>query len=247
MRADDPGCPGRTPTRPAPARRQTTEALSLAALLQRSPLLSVLDAYDAEALACHTRKRLVSRHTVLLRQGERGRHLWLQLSGQSHSFRADDRDREVILDLHGPGAFFGAESLIDGGPHPSSLRTDEDCDFLEIPGGALAGILARHPGLAMTLTLHLNERLRRCHRRIASLAHQEVGERLLDRLSDLAEHGPEGLVLRRALPRQHLARMIGASREMVSRTMKQLEITRAIEVRDDGSIRLNRPPDGSAA
>lgn len=246
MRADDPGCPGRTPTRPAPARRQTTEALSLAALLQRSPLLSTLDAYDAEALACHSRKRAVPRHTVLVRQGERGRHLWLQLNGQSHSFRADERDREVILDLHGPGAFFGAESLIDGGPHPSSLRTDEDCDFLEIAGGALAGVLARHPGLAMALTLHLNERLRRCYTRIASLAHQEVGERLLDRLTDLAEEGPDGLVLRRVLPRQHLARMIGASREMVSRTMKQLALARAIDVRDDGSIRLNHPPTAPA-
>ena len=78
--------------------------------------------------------------------------------------------------------------------------------------------------------------------RIASLAHQEVGERLLDRLADLAEAGPDGLVLRRNLPRQHLARMIGASREMVSRTMKQLALARAIDVLDDGSIRLNRPP-----
>ncbi len=247
MRADDPGCPGRTPTRPAPARRQTTEALSLATLLRRSPLLSVLDAPDAEALARHSRKRVVPRHTVLLRQGERGRLLWLQLNGQSHSYRVDERSREVILDLHGPGAFFGAESLIDGGPHPSSLRTDEDCDFIEIAGGALASVLARHPGLAMALTVHLNERLRRCHGRIASLAHQEVGQRLLDRLAELAESEADGLVLRRSLPRQHLARMVGASREMVSRTMKQLETARAIEVREDGSIRLTRPSPGPTA
>ena len=45
-------------------------------------------------------------------------------------------------------------------------------------------------------------------------------------------------VIKNKLPRQDIAKMIGASREMVSRVMKGLEVSGYIEIRDDGSTVL---------
>jgi CRP-like cAMP-binding protein len=45
-------------------------------------------------------------------------------------------------------------------------------------------------------------------------------------------------VIKSKLPRQDIAKMIGASREMVSRVMKDLETEGYIEVLDDGVIVL---------
>ncbi|MBQ9577920.1 MAG: helix-turn-helix domain-containing protein, partial [Ottowia sp.] len=44
------------------------------------------------------------------------------------------------------------------------------------------------------------------------------------------------LVVREKLSRQDIAKMVGASREMVSRVMKDLEERGLIETQEDGSI-----------
>jgi len=46
--------------------------------------------------------------------------------------------------------------------------------------------------------------------------------------------------------RQDLAKMVGASREMVSRVMKDLEDRGFVEVREDGSLLLHEEKDAEA-
>lgn len=219
------------------------EAVSVAQLLLRLPLFAALDKHAAMALSAQCHKQRHARGDLIQHQSARARALLVLLSGRAHSFRTDDRGREVIIDLLRPGDQLGAEGLIDGQPHSASVRCEDDCDLLVIPGGAFAACLASHPALAEAVLSLLVNRLRGAYRRIASLAHHEVGDRLLQRLIDLAEPDGDQLVLRERIARQDLAKMIGASREMVSRTMKELESARTIQVRPDGTIRLFLPAD----
>ena len=141
-------------------------------------------------------------------------------------------------DLIRTGDPIGDLSLIDGQPNSCSVRCEDDCDLLELPGSAFALCLARHPAMAQSVLMTLSTRVRGAYRRVASLAHHDVGERLLQRLIALAVREGDELVLRERVARQDLAKMIGASREMVSRTMKELELARTIRHRPDGSIVL---------
>lgn len=216
------------------------ESVSLAQLLRRLPLFASLDETSASELARHCSKRRVARNELIQAQGARSADLGVLLSGRAHSFRTDPRGREVIIDLIRVGDPLGDLSLIDGQPHSCSIRSEDDCDLLVMPGHVFAITLAHRAQVAQVLLLHLTQRVRAAHRRIASLAHQDVGERLLQRLLDLSVPDGDEWVLRERIARQDLAKMIGASREMVSRTMKELETARTIRYRADGSIVLRR-------
>jgi CRP-like cAMP-binding protein len=81
----------------------------------------------------------------------------------------------------------------------------------------------------------LVQRVRQADRKIQSLALSDVYGRVATALLDMAEAPASGpMVIRERVSRQDLAKMIGASREMVSRVMKEFEKTGFIEVGEEG-------------
>ena len=65
----------------------------------------------------------------------------------------------------------------------------------------------------------------------------DVYGRVARALLEFAAEGPEGeLLIRERISRQDIAKMVGASREMVSRVMKDLEERGFIETQDNGAI-----------
>jgi CRP/FNR family cyclic AMP-dependent transcriptional regulator len=77
----------------------------------------------------------------------------------------------------------------------------------------------------------LVKRLREADRKIGSLALLDVYGRVARLLLDMAENVDGEKVVTKRLPKQDIAKMIGASREMVSRVMKDLQTSGYIEIR----------------
>jgi CRP/FNR family cyclic AMP-dependent transcriptional regulator len=77
----------------------------------------------------------------------------------------------------------------------------------------------------------LVRRLREADRKIGSLALLDVYGRVARLLLDMAENVDGERVVTKRLPKQDIAKMIGASREMVSRVMKDLQTSGYIEVK----------------
>jgi CRP/FNR family cyclic AMP-dependent transcriptional regulator len=84
----------------------------------------------------------------------------------------------------------------------------------------------------------LVKRLREADKKIGSLALMDVYGRVARLLMEMAETVDGQRVVTKKLPKQDIAKMIGASREMVSRVMKDLQTSGHIEVRA-GSIFLH--------
>jgi len=83
----------------------------------------------------------------------------------------------------------------------------------------------------------VQQRLRHADRQIESLALMDVYGRVARTLLEFASVGRDGqLSIREKISRQDVAKMVGASREMVSRVMKDLEERGFIETREDGSM-----------
>lgn len=90
--------------------------------------------------------------------------------------------------------------------------------------------------MAYAVMKGLVQRLRHADRKIESLALMDVYGRVARALLEFAQPNKDDeLVIRDRVSRQDVAKMIGASREMVSRVMKDLEDRGFIELRDDGS------------
>ena len=100
-----------------------------------------------------------------------------------------------------------------------------------------ARCLPENSSMSYAIMKGLVQRLRQADRKIESLALMDVYGRVARALLEFAQPDREGLMtIRERISRQDIAKMVGASREMVSRVMKDLEDRGFIETREDGSM-----------
>jgi CRP/FNR family cyclic AMP-dependent transcriptional regulator len=151
---------------------------------------------------------------------------------------SDEEGREVILSILGPGDFFGEMGLIDGSPRSADVVAAESCEMLVISKADFRRCLQENFEVAFNIMKRLVERLREADRKIESLALMDVYGRVAKLLLEVSEVQAGRRVIPRRLTKQDIAKMIGASREMVSRVMKDLEASGYIHV-DDGLIVLD--------
>ncbi|MDB4912642.1 MAG: Crp family transcriptional regulator, partial [Gemmatimonadetes bacterium] len=86
-----------------------------------------------------------------------------------------------------------------------------------------------NPSVAWALLCELSHRLRRADEKIGGLVLLDVPGRIARLLLDLSIEGG-GVTIEKTLTHQTIAQMIGASRETVSRSMKEFQKTGLIRV-----------------
>lgn len=210
-------------------------------LLRRVPLFSQLTAAQSEILGNAVIKRRFKRGEALVEQGLKANALYILLTGRARVVSSDSRGREVILATLGPGDHLGEMSIIDNNPHSATVRAEVQTDVLQLNRAEFTRCLADNSSIAMAVMRGLVKRLRHADRKIESLALLDVYGRVAHALLDLAHQDGHGvLVVNDKISRQDLAKMVGASREMVSRVMKDIEARGLIETRADGSTMLRQ-------
>ena len=116
------------------------------------------------------------------------------------------------------------------------MVTLEPCELICISKADFKRCLADNFEMAMTVMRGLVKRLRDADNLIGSLALLDVYGRVARLLLETAELIDGEKVVTKKLSKQDIARMIGASREMVSRVMKHLQSAGYIEIRGDNIV-----------
>ncbi|CAN5699066.1 Crp/Fnr family transcriptional regulator [soil metagenome] len=211
--------------------------LSNLELLRRVPLFAMLTSVQAEAVSEAVIKRRFKRGELIVEQGKKSNALFIVLTGRARVLTADARGREVILATMQPGDYIGEMSLIDNEPHSASVRAEVQTDVLVLGRTEFARCLPENSSMAYAVMKGLVQRLRHADRKIESLALMDVYGRVARALLEFAVPDKDGqLFIRDKISRQDIAKMVGASREMVSRVMKDLEERGFIETRENGSM-----------
>ena len=192
-------------------------------ILKTVPLFSSLSDEQLRVLQPCVQQRSYPRNSFILRAGEETDALYIILSGRVKVLIPDEQGREVILAVMGPNEFFGEMGLLDDQPRSASVETLEACQMLRFSKAGFMGCLKDNFDLAMIIIRNLVKRLRDADRKIESLALIDVYGRVARLLLDQAEEIDGTWIVRSAPPKQEIARMIGASREMVSRVVKDLQ------------------------
>jgi CRP/FNR family cyclic AMP-dependent transcriptional regulator len=208
------------------------------AFLKRVALFSGLTDSQIERLAAGSVRRSFPKGRTIVAEGEPSQSLYVLLSGRAKVQRSDTEGKEVILAVLGPGECFGEMSLIDDAPRSASVITIESCDFMSINKESFKAILLSSPEICMRIMKGLVKRLREADKKIETLALLDVYGRVARVLLDFSEQVGTDRVVRNKLPRQEIAKMIGASREMVSRVMKGLEVEGYIVPMPEGKLML---------
>lgn len=208
-------------------------------LIRRVPLFTTLSDQHAESMANAVVKRRYKRGELLVEQGKKTNTLYILLAGRARVLTSHTGGREVILATMGQGDYIGEMSLIDDEPHSATVRAEMQTDVLLLSNGEFARCMPDQGTVAYAVLRGLTKRLRLADRNIQSLALMDVYGRVARVLLDSAMPDLNGqLMIREKISRQDIAKMVGASREMVSRVMKDLEQSGFIERLEQGSIHI---------
>lgn len=210
-------------------------------VLKSVPLFREVSEADLRAIADLVRERRQPKGSLILTQGDEGEALFLIRSGQVKVTIVAEDGREVILSVLGPGSFFGEMALIDDEPRSAHVFAMQESVLLVLRREDFRARLARSPELAIALLRELSRRLRRADDTITSLMLLDVSGRVAHLLLELAreEGGDQNTVITRRLTHAAIGQMVGASRETVSRTMRNLVLRNVVAVSRKGITLLD--------
>lgn len=210
----------------------TTPESRLHAALHQRDIADVLESADWAELSARARLQDVPAGETLYHEGENIVFLPFLLSGEVKLIKAGPQGREYVLHLLRSGAFCDAAALYYTGGVPTSAVMVTGGRVLWLEKGTLLRCLGRNPALAAYLLSVLSNRQRLFINKIVSSqgvisVSRRVAAWLLHRSK--MEKSPS---LQLSGTRELLARLLGVSRESLSRELNGL--ARA------GVIRLER-------
>jgi CRP/FNR family cyclic AMP-dependent transcriptional regulator len=207
-----------------------------------SPIFGAIDETRARTLFGDFQRRLYPKQSYVINEGDNSDYFYVLLSGKIKIVMTDDSGREVILAILGNGEHFGEFSLIDQQPRSASAVTMEESVLLLVTRDRFRDCLLKNPALAEQFMARLTHRLRAADRKIEGLALHDVYSRIARTLAELATEQDGKLVLPQKLTHQDLAHMVGASREMVTRILRDLTTGGYISIENRAITLLKKLP-----
>ena len=204
-------------------------------LLRNVPLFSMLPEDQLTVLTKVVRRSSFSRGATIVAAGDVTDSLYVVISGRFKVIIGDKTGREIILAMLGPGEYFGEMVPIDDNPRSASVIAMEPGDLLVLSKQEFRRCLQDNFEMAMTMLRCAIQRLREADRKIGRLALMDVYGRVAGHLLEMSETIDGQHVIARKIVKQQMADMIGASREMVGRAMKDLQAGGFIEVRGNST------------
>lgn len=210
-------------------------------LTDKLPCFEGLGDAELHALLGHSTVRTLPKNTILVAEGDETDAVHLILTGRVKIFLSDAAGKEVVINVQGPGEYFGEMSLEPGG-RSASVMTLEPCRIAAVKMGAFRAFLLEHPEFQQGLVRKLIRRVRALTRHVHDLALLDVYGRVVRTLDELACDEDGRRVVPQVLSQQSIANLVGASREMVSRILKELRAGGYIGVEDRRIVILRKPP-----
>lgn len=184
--------------------------------------------------------RRISRGQVVVHAGDRTDYIYFVLTGSLKVVVSDEDGREVIFSVLGQGEVFGEMGMFGEQPRSASVVAVVPSDLIVIAKNDFRSLMQDNFEVAWRMMCNLADRLRNADRKIESLALMDVYGRVARLLLEMSEEvNGEQLVVQK-LTKQDIAKMIGASREMVSRVMKDLSTQGLIEDTGRGIVLRER-------
>ena len=198
----------------------------------QAPNSLLLDRTTLERFLAQCHLRHYPSKTAIIRPGDSANILYFIIEGSVTVSSEDEEGRELILAYINPGEFIGEMGLFVETPQREVLvRTRTSCDLAEISyermfqlfDGPLREECSK---VLFSIGTQLTNRLLHTSRKVSRLAFMDVTSRVAKTLIDLTEEPdamshPKGTQIR--ISRQEISRIVGCSREMVGRVLKQLE------------------------
>jgi CRP/FNR family cyclic AMP-dependent transcriptional regulator len=196
-------------------------------------LLNGLDTQTIDTIESLAVTKSYPKNSIIINQGDESDAFYLMLSGMAMAMILHEDGRQIVLGTLQPGDYFGEISCLDGELRSATVMAREPCKCLMISKKDFHDLCREHPGLVWSLIQDQVRKLRKATRKIEELAFMDVYSRVARYLIENKEQH----IIEQKLTHQDIAFVVGSSREMVSRVMKELALNGYIR-QAKGSVRI---------
>ena len=150
--------------------------------LAEIPLFSHMDDEERSELRSLMTERLFQPGQVVMKAGEEGFSFQIIERGEVEIWLTDTDGKKVVLDVLGPGKFFGELSMLTGETRSASATSQEEVMTLELDRNEFFDFLRRRPEAAIDVLTELGQRLKHTddilRTRISRNPNEEIEEHL---------------------------------------------------------------------
>jgi len=197
-------------------------------LIKAIPYFSGLSPAELDYLKGLIFETTAERGEFILLESEPAAALYFVVSGVVKVFKTSADGREQILQIVRPGESFNDAPVFDGGPNPASAQAMGPVVLYGINNSDMGAILRTHPQVALNVIHVLSQKLRHLVSLVEDLSFKHVTARLAKILLEYAGDGVGSAKPR--LTQQEMAAMAGTAREMIGRSLKELEVEKIIRL-----------------
>ncbi len=206
-------------------------------LRQITPYKDLSEA-ELESFAGIATRRNFKKNMVLIQQGDDTGSLYILLEGEMRVYIEDEQGRELTVKMLKPGDSFGELALLGEFPRTANVMAMTDCVVSAVSKDDYLNILREHPQISLALIRSLAHMVRETTEELSCIALLDVYGRLTHVLEKYTVER-DGQKQVPKFTHREISNMIGSSREMVSKIMKELEKGEYITVTDEHYL-LNR-------
>ncbi|GMU60701.1 MAG: Crp/Fnr family transcriptional regulator [Myxococcales bacterium] len=174
------------------------------------------------------------RGTVLFREGEPGKEMYVLQSGRV-AISKKVRDVEKVLAVLGPGEFFGEMAIISNKPRNASAAVEDDARLLVIDPKTFEAMIRGNAEIAVRMIKKLAERLSDADAQIESLLLADPNSRIVHHMLHLCQTrgkaGEEGIEI--DFPVKDLPRELAVGEPAIRFMIFRLERSGLIDISGD--------------
>ncbi len=193
-----------------------------------------------QVLAKHATTRMFKKNTIVMSAGDQTDSLYVVVSGRVKIYLDDARGREITLRTIGPGGSFGELAVLSEGPRAANVSTLAESRLSVISKDDFMRCLHDNPTIAFMIIRLLVERVRDMTEDVSTLALLDVYGRVAKALTRNSTERDDGKLLTNPMTHQDIANIVGSSREMVTRILKDLKTGGYISVKNKQLV-LEKP------
>ena len=188
------------------------------------PMFGNLSSAQLARIGARAAIREIEKGEIILHQGDAADSCFVILSGQVKVYSIDvtDPSREVIYETLSVGDLFGELPMFDHEPRDSNVAAMESGRLQVLPYKAFRRAIEESPEIARLVMKAMARRLRHADRKIGAMALTDISARVSRTLLEIAVMSHGKRVVGNSFTQKDLASMVGASREMVNRTLQDM-------------------------
>lgn len=190
-------------------------------------LFQGIDADTLDEVLRGAARRRFAKGVSVFEQGEPGKACHVLIDGRLKVSQITPDGQQVVVHFIGPGEMFGCVPTVIGGDYPGTATAVTECQALAWEAKTMAGLMERHPRIALNALATVGRRFHALQARYRELATERVERRIARAILRLARQAgrrvENGVLIDFPLSRQDIAEMTGATLHTVSRILSAWE------------------------